>query len=297
MISAGIPSPTVSALRLGPISIHFYALCILAGIAVALWWATRRWVARGGSSDDLFDIGFVAIITGIIGARIYHVISSPDAYFGPGGDPIAALYIWNGGLGIWGAVAGGALGAWVMARRRRVSFAVLADTIAPTLMVAQAIGRLGNWFNQELYGGPTTLPWGLEISCAQNGGTIPGCVAGTYHPTFLYEMLWNLAGCALLLLLERRLRLGGGRVFWSYVAIYTAGRLWIELMRTDVAEIVLGMRVNVWVSLGVLALSLVMLIVLTRRRRRRGSEAHLADGTDGVSRISEPLGSHSGHQG
>ncbi len=278
MILADIPSPPVSSLSLGPITIHAYAICILVGIGVALWWSTRRWVARGGDGDDLFDIGFVAIVCGIVGARLYHVVSSPDAYFGPGGNPVAALYIWNGGLGIWGAVAGGALGAYVMARRKRVSFPVLADTIAPTLMVAQAIGRLGNWFNQELYGGPTDLPWGLSITCVTNGDLIGGCTPGTYHPTFLYEALWNLAGCAVLLLIERRARLGGGRVFWSYVAIYTAGRLWIELMRTDAAEIVLGMRVNVWVSIMILLLALVMLVVLGRRRRARGGEAVRVDG-------------------
>lgn len=277
MILAGIPSPSVSSFGIGPLTIHLYAICILTGIAIAMWWAMRRWAARGGDGDDLFDVVFAAVIAGIIGARIYHVISSPDAYFGPGGDPVAALYIWNGGLGIWGAVAGGALAAWVMARRKHLPFAVLADTIAPTLLVGQAVGRLGNWFNQELYGGPTTLPWGLEISCATDAQPIPGCIPGTYHPTFLYEMLWNLAGCAVLVLLERRLRLGGGRVFWTYVAIYTSGRVWIEMMRTDAAEIVLGLRVNVWVSLALLVLSLVMLVVLTRRRARRGHEAHRAD--------------------
>lgn len=276
MTLAEIPSPAVSAVDLGPLTIHAYALCILAGIGLALWWATRRWVARGGNGDDLFDAVFAAVIAGIIGARIYHVVSSPDAYFGPGGNPVAALYIWNGGLGIWGAVAGGALGAWIVARRRSMPFAVLADTIAPTLMVAQAVGRLGNWFNQELYGGPTTLPWGLDITCVTNGAAIPGCTPGTYHPTFLYEALWNLVGCALLLVLERRFRLGGGRVFWDYVAIYTAGRLWIEMMRTDAAEMILGLRINVWVSMGVLALAIVMLTVLTARFRRRGREARSA---------------------
>lgn len=274
MILAGIPSPPVSSFGIGPLTIHLYAICILAGIAIAMWWAMRRWAARGGDGDDLFDVVFAAVIAGIIGARVYHVISSPDAYFGPGGDPVAALYIWNGGLGIWGAVAGGALAAWVMARRKHLPFAVLADAVAPTLLVGQAVGRLGNWFNQELYGGPTSLPWGVDITCVTDGHPIPGCVPGTYHPTFLYEMLWNLAGCAVLVLLERRLRLGGGRVFWAYVAIYTLGRTWIEMMRTDAAEIVLGMRVNVWVSLALLVLSLVLLVILTRRRARRGGEAH-----------------------
>ncbi|GAB2544212.1 prolipoprotein diacylglyceryl transferase [Brachybacterium huguangmaarense] len=288
MILAGIPSPGVSSFSLGPLTIHVYALCILVGIGVALWWAMRRWEARGGNGDELFDIAFVAIILGIIGARIYHVITSPDAYFGPGGDPVRALYIWEGGLGIWGAVMLGAAGAWVMARRKRVSFAVLADSIAPTLMAAQAIGRLGNWFNQELYGGPTALPWGLDITCVTNGATIPGCTPGTYHPTFLYEALWNLTGCAVLIWCERRFRLGGGRVFWGYVAIYTSGRLWIEMMRTDFAHTILGLRVNVWVSLLILALALAMLVLLSARRRRLGTEAHRAhDGQPDRAVVSE----------
>ncbi len=281
MISAVIPSPPVSALHLGPLTIHFYAICILTGIGIATAWATRRWVRRGGNGDDIFDVVFLAVILGIIGARIYHVTANPDAYWGPGGSPISALYIWEGGLGIWGGVIGGALGAWIVARRRGMPFAVLADTIAPTLMVAQAIGRLGNWFNQELYGGPTDLPWGLRIPCVTNGVEISGCVPGVYQPTFLYEGLWNLTGCLVLLALERRFRLGGGRVFWLYAALYTPGRMLMETMRTEPAEIVLGMRVHFWVALVTFLLAIVMLVILSRRRARRGGEAHRADLADG----------------
>lgn len=296
MTSARIPSPSVSAFHLGPLTVHIYALCILAGIAIALWWASRRWVARGGEADDLFDIGFVAVVAGIVGARLYHVVTSPEAYFGPGGNPVAVLYVWNGGLGIWGGVAGGALGAWLMARRRRVPFTVVADTMAPTLLVAQAVGRLGNWFNQELFGRPTEVPWGLHITCRTGGAWIADCTPGTYHPTFLYELLWNLAACAVLLLVERRFRLGGGRVFWGYVALYTAGRFWIELMRSDAAERILGQRVNVWVAAGMFLLAVIMLAVLTRRRRIRGTEATRADRLGPFRETAEtpfsPAGSH-----
>jgi prolipoprotein diacylglyceryl transferase len=264
LVPAAIPSPEVSSFSLGPLPLHIYAFCILAGIAVAALWANRRWTRRGGRSDDLFDIVFAAIILGIVGARVYHVVSSPDAYFGPGGNPWQAFNIRNGGLGIWGAIAGGAVGAWFVARRKRIPLADVADVLAPTLLVAQAIGRLGNWFNQELYGRPTDLPWGLEITCRMNGGTIPGCTPGTYHPTFLYEMVWNLAGAALLVWLERRFRLGGGRTFWTYVLLYVSGRLWIEMLRIDEAEMVLGLRINVWVSIGVLVLAVIMLVTLTR---------------------------------
>lgn len=279
MILAGIPSSPISALSIGPLTIHFYALCILAGIGVAMWWATKRWVHRGGDGDDLFDVVFAAVIAGIIGARLWHVISSPEPYFGPDGDLGSVLRIWEGGLAIWGAVAGGALAVWLMARRKQVSFTVLADTIAPTLMVAQAIGRLGNWFNQELYGPPTDLPWGWEITCVTNGAPIPGCEPGTYHPTFLYEMLWNLGGVVLLLFLARRFSLGGGRIFWAYAAIYSSGRAWIDAMRTEEVFMVGPLRIHTVVALLTVILAVVMIILLTRRRAARGGEAVAADGS------------------
>jgi prolipoprotein diacylglyceryl transferase len=251
--------------------VRAYALAILAGIAAALWLTTRRWIARGGGDDTVLEIAFWAVPFGIVGGRIYHVISSPDAYFGPDGEPIRALYIWEGGLGIWGAIAFGAVGAWIGCRRQGVRLAPFADALAPGLLVAQAIGRLGNWFNQELFGGPTTLPWGLEID--RSSPTFPaGYDAGTlFHPTFLYEMLWNLAGAALLIWLDRRLRLGHGRVFWLYVLYYTVGRLWIEMLRIDPAEQVLGLRLNVWTSLIVGLTALIFFVVLGRRHPGRES--------------------------
>ncbi len=274
-LPAAIPSPPESVWYLGPFPVRAYALAILAGIAAALWLTTRRWVERGGDDDTVLEIAFWAVPFGIVGGRIYHVLSSPDAYFGPGGDPVSALYIWEGGLGIWGAVALGAVGAWIGCRRQGVRLAPFADALAPGLLVAQAIGRLGNWFNQELFGAPTTLPWGLRIDPASP--TFPaGEAAGTlFHPTFLYEMVWNLAVAALLVWLDRRYRLGHGRVFWLYVALYTLGRLWIELLRIDPAELVLGLRLNVWTSIVLGVTALIFFVVLGRRHPGRETTLRL----------------------
>lgn len=276
---AGIPSSPLSALSLGPLTVHFYALCILAGIFLAFWWGTKRWIRRGGDADEFFDIGFVGVIFGIIGARVWHVLTSPQLYFGEGRDPLRVLYIWEGGLAIYGAVAGGALGVWWWSRRKGASFTALADTIAPTLMVAQAIGRLGNWFNQELYGPPTDLPWGWNITCVTNGERIYGCEPGSYHPTFLYEMLWLLAGCAVLLLISRRFHLGGGRVFWLYVVIAGLGRVWIDAMRSEPVLMVGPLRIHTLIALAMVVGGAAILVGLTRRRARRGGEVMASDGS------------------
>ena len=282
-LPAAIPSPPESVWYLGPLPIRAYALAIMTGIVVAVLIARRRWSERGGDPDTVLEISFWAVPFGIVGGRLYHVISSPDPYFGPGGEPVRALFIWEGGLGIWGAIALGAVGAWIGARKQGVSFVVFADVVAPALLVAQAIGRLGNWFNQELFGGPTTLPWGLRIDPASP--TFPdGYPPDTlFHPTFLYELLWNLAAAALLLWLDRRSTLGHGRVFWAYVVAYTTGRLWIELLRIDPAETVLGLRLNVWTSILVGLGALVAFVWVGRRhpgrettvlREAPGAEVH-----------------------
>ena len=262
-LATAIPSPPQAEWHLGPLPLRAYALAILAGIVVAAWMTARRLAVRGGTTADVLEISLWAVPFGIVGGRIYHVISSPQAYFGEGGDPWKAFASWEGGLGIWGAVALGAVGAWIGCRRQGVRFADFADAVAPGLLVAQAIGRLGNWFNQELFGGETTLPWGLEIDDAH---LPPGFDPGTlFHPTFLYEMVWNLLAAAVLIWAERRFRLRHGRVFWAYVMIYTLGRLWIELVRIDPASIVLGLRVNVWTSILVFAGALVAFVVVGRR--------------------------------
>ena len=266
-VVASIPSPSQHTWSIGPFPLRAYALAILAGIAVAVWLTRKRWVERGGDPDDVLEIAFWAVPFGIVGGRIYHVISSPDAYWGPDGDPVKALRIWDGGLGIWGAIALGAVGAYIGCRREKVSFPAFADALAPGLLLAQAIGRLGNWFNQELFGSATTLPWGLEISDRY----LPsGYESGTlFHPTFLYEMLWTVAAAFLLIYLDRRFRLGHGRVFWLYVLFYTLGRVWIEMLRIDDAELVLGLRLNVWTSILVGVGALIAFIVVGRRHPGR----------------------------
>ncbi|WP_225754316.1 prolipoprotein diacylglyceryl transferase [Actinotalea sp. Marseille-Q4924] len=268
-LPAAIPSPPESVWYLGPVPLRAYALAILAGIVAAVWLTQRRWAARGGDPETVLEVAYWAVPFGIVGGRIYHVFSSPDAYFGADGDPVKAFAIWEGGLGIWGAIALGAVGAYIGCRRQKVSFAVFADAVAPGLLVAQAIGRLGNWFNQELFGSPTDLPWGLRID--PTSPTFPdGLPADTlFHPTFLYEMLWNLAAAAVLIWADRRFRLGHGRVFWLYVVLYTAGRVWIEALRIDPAETVLGLRLNVWTSILVGGAALVAFVVVGRRHPGR----------------------------
>jgi prolipoprotein diacylglyceryl transferase len=268
-----IPSPSEHTWYLGIFPLRAYALAILAGIVIAVWMTARRWKARGGNPDDVLEIVFWAVPFGLVGGRVYHVLSSPDRYFGEdfsgGGDPVSALYVWEGGLGIWGAVALGAVGAWIGCRRLGVRFSSFADAVAPGLLVAQAVGRLGNWFNQELYGRPTELPWGLHIDAeylVANPATGVAYPEGTlFHPAFLYELVWNLAMAGVLLFLDRRFKLGHGRVFWAYVLLYTLGRVWIEMLRIDDAELVLGLRLNIWTSILLGLAALVVSIVLARR--------------------------------
>jgi prolipoprotein diacylglyceryl transferase len=270
MTPVSIPSPPLDweiLFQLGGFKVHAYALAILVGIFVALWMTRRRWVARGGEVGAMEEIAVWAIPFGIVGGRIYHVVSTPGPYFGHDGHPLNALKIWEGGLGIWGAIAFGVLGAYFGARRAHVPLSAFLDAVAPGVLIAQAIGRLGNYFNQELFGAPTTMPWGLQIDAA--GRYFPNQYeAGTlFQPTFLYELLWNLAGAALLIYLDRRLKLRFGRMFWLYVMVYTSGRLWIEMLRIDTAVEVGGVRINVWVAIGTLLLGTGMFIGLGLRHR------------------------------
>jgi prolipoprotein diacylglyceryl transferase len=273
LLPASIPSPPVewASFSLGPLTIHLYALCILLGIILALWMAQKRFARYGGKPEVVWDVAIWAVPFGIIGGRLYHVFSSPDAYFGPDGDLSLIPQVWLGGLGIWGAVALGAVGAWIGCRRAGVRLSAFADAAAPGLLLAQAVGRWGNWFNQELYGAPTDLPWGLEIP-ASNVDFPASAEPGTlFHPTFLYESLWNLAGVALLILLDRRFGLRGGRMFWLYAAYYTLGRVWIEALRIDDAEMItlfgITARLNVWTSIVVFLVSVAILVYLSRRLR------------------------------
>ncbi|WP_104160880.1 prolipoprotein diacylglyceryl transferase [Arthrobacter sp. ZGTC212] len=307
---ASIPSPPAdfSSFSLGPLTIHTYALCILAGIILALWMTSVRWKRRGLPEEAVWDIAIWAIPFGIIGGRLYHVISSPAAYFGANGDLSLIPQIWRGGLGIWGAVALGAVGAWVGCRRAGIKLSTFADAGVPGLLLAQAVGRWGNWFNQELFGSPTDVPWGLEID-ANNPNFPDGTAPGTlFHPTFLYESLWCLAGVVLLLALDKKFRLRGGRLFWIYAAYYTLGRLWIEILRIDDAEMItffgVTQRLNVWTSIGLLVFSVAMFIFLTIRAKKgqEGSlylpghepESATAEGESGNKTETEPFGSESG---
>ncbi|MGZ6791926.1 MAG: prolipoprotein diacylglyceryl transferase [Mycobacteriales bacterium] len=257
---ASIPSPSQGVWHLGPLPLRAYAFFILLGVLAAVWIGDRRWVARGGEHGTVADVAATAVPFGLVGARLYHVITSPDAYLH---DPVAALYVWRGGLGIWGGVLGGALGAWLVLRRRGLSFLAFADALAPALPVAQAIGRFGNYFNQELFGRPTTLPWGLEIDPSHRPDGYSAY--RTFHPTFAYEALWDLGVAGLVLWADRRWQLGKGRAFALYVGAYCVGRGWIEALRIDDAHHFLGIRVNDYVSGGLLLAAVVFLVV------RRGS--------------------------
>jgi prolipoprotein diacylglyceryl transferase len=262
-----IPSPSTNIWHIGPLPIRAYALCIIAGIIPPMPLAPRRWRARGGTADTLELMVVVGVPFGIVGARLYHVITDYQLYFGPGRHPLNALKIWEGGLGVWGAIAFGVLGGYLVARRRRIAFPAVLDAVAPAILVAQAIGRLGNWFNQELFGRPTTLPWALQIAPQYRPEGYEQFT--TFHPTFLYEMLWNLAAAALLVWLDRRFRLGHGKVFALYVLLYTAGRFWIEALRIDTVNEIGGFRLNNYTALIGFITALVWLIWLIRNRPGR----------------------------
>jgi prolipoprotein diacylglyceryl transferase len=268
---ASLPSPTRSAVFLGPLPLRFYALCIIVGIVVAVWLGMRRWAARGGKPEEVLDVAGWAVVFGIVGGRLYHVVSDPELYFlgRPGTSPVDALKIWDGGLGIWGAIALGTLGAWIGCRRHGLRLPSFADAVVPGVAFAQGIGRIGNWFNNELYGGPTSVPWRLEIHTMDLATGRAGEVIGYFQPTFLYELIWDVALGFALIWADRRFRLGNGRVMALYVMGYTTGRVWIELLRTDDANHILGLRLNVWTSIIVFLLGLAWFV--THRGPREAS--------------------------
>ena len=284
-IVLSIPSPGANIWYIGAFPLRAYALCIIAGIIAALIIATRRWQARGGTADSMELMVVVGVPFGIVGARLYHVITDYQLYFGPGRQPLNALKIWEGGLGVWGAIAFGILGGYLVARRRRIAFPAVLDAIAPAILVAQAIGRLGNWFNQELFGRPTTLPWGLEIAAQYRPAGYTQFA--TFHPTFLYEILWNLAAAVLLVWLDRRFRLGHGKVFALYVMLYCAGRFWIEALRIDTVNEIGGFRLNNYTALIGFIVALVWLIWLIRNRPGR------EEIVEGIGMRAEPVGADS----
>ncbi|NEE02250.1 prolipoprotein diacylglyceryl transferase [Phytoactinopolyspora halotolerans] len=271
MLPASIPSPSEEVWHLGPVPIRAYALAIVVGILVAVWIGSRRWVARGGSSLAVSDVALWAVPFGIIGARIYHVITDNQLYFGADSryEWYEAFFVWQGGIGIWGAISGGALGVWIACRRAKIPFPAMGDALAPGILVAQGIGRWGNYFNQELYGRPTDLPWGLEIDPAERPEEYRADPDVLFHPTFLYESLWAFGVALLLIWADRRFKLGHGRVIALYVAGYTLGRSLFEYLRIDPANEIFGLRVNQWVAALVFIGAVVGFIISARRHPGR----------------------------
>lgn len=273
-ILAYIPSPPQGVWHVGPLTLRAYALFIIIGIVVSVVWGDRRWVARGGTKGTVLDVAVWAVPFGLLGGRLYHVATDWKTYFGPGGNPIEALYVWNGGLGIWGAVFLGGVGAWIACRRRGIPLPAFGDAVGPPILLAQAIGRIGNYFNQELYGRATTQPWGLEIyeRVDANGrldplnGVSTGFVEKVVHPTFLYELLWSVAVVVLLVLVDRKYTIGHGRLFALYVAGYCAGRFWVELMRDDFATTIAGIRINTFTSAIIFVLAVAYFVIATKGR-------------------------------
>ncbi|MEV0105499.1 prolipoprotein diacylglyceryl transferase [Nocardia sp. NPDC050799] len=271
---AYLPSPPQGVWEIGPFPLRAYAICIIIGIIVAIWWGEKRWQARGGEAGTVLDVAVFAVPFGLIGGRLYHVATDWQKYFGADGNPVDALKIYQGGLGIWGAVFFGAIGAWIACRIYKIPLPALGDAVAPAILLAQAIGRLGNYFNQELYGRETDLPWGLEIYLRFDdsgrldmmNGVSSGEVHSIVHPTFLYELIWNVLVVVALVLIDRRFRIGHGRLFALYVAGYCFGRFFVELMRDDEATQIAGIRINSFTS-GLVFLAAVAYVLFATKGR------------------------------
>jgi prolipoprotein diacylglyceryl transferase len=277
MLPTYFPSPPQGVWHLGPLPIRAYALFIITGIVVALMIGDRRWAARGGQRGVIYDIALWVVPFGLIGGRLYHLATDWRTYWGPSGAGLgAALRIWDGGLGIWGAVALGLLGAWIGCRRHGIPLPAFIDAVAPGIILAQAIGRLGNYFNQELYGRETTVPWGLEIFYRRDptgyidphslDGISTGQLAVVVQPTFLYELIWNVLVFVILIYIDRRYAIGHGRLFAAYVALYCVGRFWVELLRDDTATHIAGVRINSFTSTFVFIGAVVYIVLAPKGR-------------------------------
>lgn len=265
-----IPSPSIQFFEVGPLRIHIYALCILLGIALATWITDTRLSKRGAERGVVLDIILWAVPLGIIGARFYHVFTHPADYFYEGADLMKVFYIWEGGNAIFGSLLGGAVGAWIGCKQTGIRFWSFADALAPAMLIAQATGRLGNYFNHELFGQPTTLPWGLEIE-STNAAFPAGLPEGTlFHPMFLYEILWNLLGAFVIIALERKLYLRWGKSFGVYLIWYGLGRSVFETYRLDPSETFMSIRTNVWGAFAAIAIGIA--IILIQNRRHPGKE-------------------------
>lgn len=272
---AAIPSPPSSSIHIGPIRVTAYGLMIGLGVMAAVWLAGRRAEARGlATRDEIAGVAMWAVFGGLVGARLYHVATDWDMF---ASDLGAILALWRGGLGIPGGLLGGAIVGLIAARRHGIGVRPMLDVAAPAVPLAQAIGRWGNWWNQELFGRPTSLPWGLRIDESKlPSGYSPGT---TFHPTFLYESLWNLSLCTFLLVLDRRRSIRPGRLFVVYLGGYFAGRFWIEGLRIDPAHVVGGLRWNQWVSIAVVGVVAAILLIDLIRRPPADD---VADDTDGA---------------
>ena len=270
MIQLSIPSPSTGVIYLGPLPLRAYSLFIILGIFVAIWLGNKRWIAKGGKPGQVSDVAIFAVPFGIIGGRIYHVATDWEKYFGSGQNWIDALKIWNGGLGIWGAILFGGVGAWIGCKYYKIYLPPFADAIAPGIIFAQAIGRLGNYFNQELFGKPTDLAWGLEIAEKFRPQGFESFT--TFHPTFLYEIIWNVLIGFGLIYLDRKYKIGHGRLFALYVSLYSLGRLFIENLRIDEARLILGFRFNVFTSLVVIVGGLIYFVISNRSKPGKDKE-------------------------
>jgi prolipoprotein diacylglyceryl transferase len=271
---ASIPSPSDNTLELGPLTIRLYGIMLVLGILAAVFLSARRWAAKGGDRDLVYRASMWGVLWGIVGARLYHVITSwnevPDEWWG-------VFAVWKGGLGVWGGIALGVAAGAVVARRHGANVRLLADAVAPGIMLAQVIGRLGNYFNQELFGKPTDLPWALEIDPENRPGGYEEEPA--FHPIFLYEMIWNSIGIAFLLWLDRKGWLRPGGIFFVYVMWYSLGRVtWEEQLRIDPSHVIAGMRLNGWIAIGVFLAGLAGLIWTQRRPVPRTARAVRAPG-------------------
>lgn len=274
MISAaGIPSPPTNGFAIGPLEVHYYALCILGGIVIASWVTASRLRAGGISGGSVIDVAIWGVPIALVGGRLYHVFTHPGDYFYPGANLWNVFAIWEGGLAIYGSILAGILGVWIGCRRTHVPFVTLVDALAPGMLFAQAFGRLGNYFNQELFGNPTTLPWGLQIHTSSPAFPA-GLPAGTlFQPLFLYELLWDAAGGILILLLGKRFRLPRGVPIGLYFLWYGAGRAYLETLRLDPTELVLGgLKFNT-IAAMLAALAGLAVIIIAFRRHNHGTGA------------------------